>query len=490
MNLYSSEQVYELDRLAINNDKQSGQQLMQKAADSVWREIQSRWPDYQQIVIFAGSGNNGGDAFALAYRALKAGYRVRLFYLGNLSNQSVESAYYRNLWEQSGGSSEPWQEQEFQADIIVDGLLGIGLSQPLNQQWLDLVKRINNHSAIRVCIDIPSGLNANTGSAMPLAIAADLTVSFIGRKQGCYLADGPDICGEKVFNDLGLSSVSVSKVDATLQVLDVDRVCLPPRRKQNSFKNQYGHVLVIGGGPGMSGAAQLSALAALRCGSGLVSLSVHPDNYTIAASQNVELMVSTWMDLPQQLAKATVIVLGPGLGNTEDAGHLLQQLKTVNLPMVVDADALHIDFVDAIQSTDVVLTPHPGEMARLLNATTALVQQDRVNALNQVIQRWDHVCLLKGFGTLIGKNKYPLALCKNGHPGMATAGTGDVLAGLIAGYIAQGLDTFTATKSAVLIHALAAERYALEQDADCLIATDIIGQLPRVVKNLRKRQDG
>lgn len=489
MNLYSSNQVYELDRLAITIDKQSSLQLMQKAAESVWQQLQIRWADKQEIVIFAGTGNNGGDAFALARLALVAGYKVRLFYFGDLSRQSTESVHYRNLWEQQGGVSELWKDQAYQAEIIIDGLLGIGLNQPLNEQWQQLVKNINHHPAIRVSIDIPSGLNANTGTAMPIAVEANLTVSFIGRKQGCYLADGPDYCGERIFADLGLSTRAGTKVKASLEVLDNKNLQLPPNRKKNSYKNQYGHVLVIGAGPGMSGAARLAGMSALRCGAGLVSLCVHPDNYTIAASTHAELMVSTWSELSEQLAKASVILVGPGLGHSKAAKALLQQLKSVALPMVIDADALYPDYVDSVQSSRVVLTPHPGEMARLLSMHTNLVQSDRVNALLASNERWNHVCILKGCGTLIGQRKQTTALCQQGHPGMATAGSGDVLAGITAGFLAQGLDAYSASRTAVFVHARAADQYALKQAADCMIAGDIIDQLPVVMKSLREDQD-
>lgn len=488
MNLYTSEQVYELDRLTIANDKQPGKILMAKAADAVWQQIQSRWSDKNRIVIFAGSGNNGGDAFALANQAQCANYDVTVYALGDLSRQSAESCYYRLLWEQNGGITETWQEQELEADIIVDGLLGIGLSKVLDEHWQSLIATINSHAAIKVAIDIPSGLNANTGRAMPCAIESDITVSFIGRKLGCYLADGPDFCGERIFADLAVSQSTENRVDAIAYVLDTHNIHLPHRRKNNSFKNQYGHVLIIGGAPGMVGAVQLSGISALRCGAGLVSLCVHPDNFVAAASSHAELMVSTWDELAEQLKRASVVLIGPGLGRCADAKALLESIKGQDLPMVIDADALQSDFIEVIKSSHVVLTPHPGEMARLLGTTADAIQTDRVNALQTITQRWQHTCILKGAGTLIAQGEEQLAVCLNGHAGMATAGMGDVLAGMTAGYLALGLAPIEAAQTAVFIHALAADLFAQEQEGDCLIATDIVERIASVMKMVRLDQ--
>lgn len=488
MNLYTRQQVYQLDQLAIQQDGQPGLQLMQKAADAVWRAIQKRWPEVNHIVVLAGSGNNGGDAFALAILAKNNGVTVEILTLGDLTHQSPESEFYRQQWLQTGGQVEPWAGACPDCDLIVDGLLGIGLNKSLSSEWQAMVRQINAQKAPKVCIDIPSGLNANTGNAMPCAIQANLTVSFIGRKVGCFVADGPDYCAELEFDDLGLSSSAMRQVDAVVQVLDETGIRLPAVRKNNSHKNQYGHVVVVGGNRGMSGAARLAGMAALRAGAGLVSLCVHPQN--IPVSTSAELMVSDWNDLAALLERASVIVVGPGLGRCEQAAKVLQQLASIDKPMLIDADALDAKFISSLATKSAVLTPHPGEAARLLNKMTVGIQQDRIEALQQMMKKWQAVSVLKGAGTLVGQRDVPITLCSHGHSGMATAGMGDVLSGLIGAYLAQGLEPLQAAQIGVLVHALAAEEYALTFDANSLIASDVIDRIAVVTRRIQQLQTG
>ncbi len=483
--LYLTKQVYQLDHLAIEQDRQPAKQLMKKAAVSVWQAIQQRWTSLQSIAIFAGPGNNGGDAFAIACLAKDAGINVQVFFFGDLSRQSAESQFFRESWEQSGGATDTWDGQGLHCDLIVDGLLGIGLNKLLDDQWQRTIRSINEHPAIKVCIDIPSGLSAETGNPMPCAVKAAMTVTFIGRKAGCFLADGPDYCGELLFTSLGLSTESENSVQEKCRLLEPSEIILPAQRNKNSHKNQFGHVLVIGGGRGMPGAARLAARAALRSGAGLVSLCVHPQNYKLAA-QDAEIMVSDWNELPVMLERASVIIIGPGLGQSKKARKILKQLQTVDKPMVVDADALHVDFISSLVSTSVVLTPHPGETARLLSTTTAAIQQDRLGAVQQLTSDWPYTSVLKGAGTLIAEKNQPLTLCPHGHAGMATAGMGDVLCGLVAGYLGQGLTPIQAAQTAVMLHALSAEHFAKKHDQISLIASDVIDGLSVVVKRIRQ----
>jgi NAD(P)H-hydrate epimerase len=487
MKLYQREQVYDLDQMAIQQDAQPGLQLMQKAALAVWRAVQERWADLSSILVLAGPGNNGGDAFAVAMLAREAGYKVEIVTVGDLSRQSSESACYRQQWLDAGECISEWSGRFPDCELIIDGLLGIGLNKSLNADWQCMIVAVNEYSAKKVCIDIPSGLNANTGNAMPCAIQAHLTVSFIARKVGCFIADGPDYCGEVVFDDLGLSADASLRVDPVLQVLDESSIRLPEKRKKNSHKNQYGHVLVIGGNRGMSGAPRLAGMAALRSGAGLVSLCVHADSVVPVASAHAELMVSSWDDVAEKMKYASVIVIGPGLGHCEQAAGVLQQLSGFDKPMIIDADALEPVFLSSVKARSVVITPHPGEAARLLNTKTARIQQDRVGSLQRLLDSWPFVCVLKGAGSLCGHKGKLLSLCPRGHSGMATAGTGDVLAGMIGGYVAQGVDPLQATQTAVYIHALAAEDYARDFDENSLIASDIIDRIALISRILKQK---
>ncbi len=486
--LYQREQVYRLDQKTMQMDAQPSQLLMQKAAAATWNAIQQRWPECQHLVILAGAGNNGGDAFALAILAKKQSKTISLYLIGDESRQSRESTFYREAWLADGGDILSWAGDCPDCDVIVDGLLGIGLNKSLNDDWQSWISQINSKQAIRVSIDIPSGLNADTGIAMPCAIKADLTVSFIGRKIGCYLTDGSDYCGELLFDDLGISSSALNSEIPLCTIINDDNISLPTIRASNSHKSQYGHILVIGGDRGMPGAVRLAAIAALRAGAGMVSVCVHPDNYSAIAAADPELMVGVWGDLEHLLERASVVVVGPGLGQSADAKKLLDKIAGCNKPMVIDADALHADFLDRLQSDNTVITPHPGEAARLLNCSVPQIQQNRVQAIQDLIQCWATACILKGSGSLVSQQGMPISLCHNGHSGMATAGSGDVLSGLVGAYLGQGLTPLEAARCGAYVHALAAENYAREYHPDSLIASDLVQRIASVHLALKHLQ--
>ncbi len=484
MFLYDIESIYRLDRTAVEVDGLSEISLMQRAGERVWREISSRWPDITRITIFAGSGNNGGDAFVVAGLARQQGIEVQLIVRGDLSRQSETSAHFRSLWLQGDGDIVESNQQDIVGEVIVDGLLGIGLTRELDNDWQVLIQQINQANAVRVAIDIPSGLNANTGIAQPCAVEADLTVTFIGAKVGQYLSDGPDYCGELVFDDLGISSRTSRSQAPLLSVLDQSNVTLPVKRKRNSHKYQFGHILIIGGDLGMTGAASLAAQAALRAGAGLVTVLVHPQCIH-HLSAIPELMVKSWDDINEKLEQATVIVIGPGLGQSEAAKYCLEKIQTCNKPLVVDASALESAFLNALESDQVIITPHPGEAAKLLSTTSAQIQADRTGASQKLVEAFDMVSVLKGSGSIIAQAGSIPAINVHGNPGMAVAGMGDVLAGLIAALLGQDLSPFEAAKTGVLIHALCAEDFAAHNDQCGLIASDIIHRIPGILKQLR-----
>ncbi|TNF91216.1 MAG: NAD(P)H-hydrate dehydratase [Gammaproteobacteria bacterium] len=482
MFLYSPEKVYQLDQAAVKVDGFTEVELMQRAGLSVWRALCLRWPAIEKITVFAGSGNNGGDAFVVALCAREQGVEVQLLVQGDLSRQSGTSRHFAQLWQQAGGSYEDWQGQSISGDIIVDGLLGIGLQRELNDEWQQLIEVINHQPVPRVAIDIPSGLNGLTGNPQPVAVEADLCVTFIGAKTGQYLADGPDYCGELIFEDLGVSSAARAGIETRLEVI---RSCqLPPTRKKNTHKNHYGNLLIIGGDQGMSGAVTLAARAALRSGAGLVTALVHPECRTNLAAFP-EIMVLAWDALAAKLPQASVVVIGPGLGDSAAAGKILEDLQQVDLPVVVDASALKADFLESMESAQLLITPHPGEAAALLSSSSAEIQADRLAASDSLAQRFGATCVLKGSGTLIAESGRLSAINVHGHAGMASAGMGDVLSGIVAALIGQGLSLFEAARSAVLIHALCAEDFSAEQDQSGLIAGDIIERIPRVIRQLR-----
>ncbi len=484
MFLYSPESVYRMDKAAVDNDGLSEIELMGRAGESVWSGIVERWPELSRITVFAGSGNNGGDAFVVAIQARRQGVAVQFIVKGDLSRQSVTSRHYHDIWLDSGGNIEDWQQQAIEGELIVDGMLGIGLKSTLDQDWQNLIEAINQIDVPKVAIDIPSGLNAQTGIPQPCAIEAELTVTFIGIKIGHYLADGMDYCGEILFEDLGISSSTALSQAPALEVIDPTNLCLPEKRQHNSHKNRFGHLLVIGGDRGMAGAASLAAQAALRSGSGMVTVLVHPD-CAHSLSSTPELMVQSWQALDEKLAQASVIVVGPGLGQSDTARACLQRLSKVNLPLVIDASALTQEFLSSLSSQQVVITPHPGEAARLLGSSTADIQSDRFAASIELRNRFSCTSILKGSGSIIREPGQTPFINIAGNPGMAVAGMGDVLAGMIGAFIGQQLSAFEAAKASVYLHARCAELYAEKQDETGLIASDIIHLIPEVVMQLR-----
>ena len=482
MLLFTPEKVYQLDKAAVEQDAFAEIELMQRAGRRVWQAISERWPQLSSITVFAGAGNNGGDGFVVALSARREGVDVQLLIQGDLSRQSETSRHFKELWEQSGGEFEDWDGQELSGEVIVDGLLGIGLQRELDDHWQALISTINRYEVPRIAIDIPSGLNGLTGNPQPVAVEAQLTVTFIGAKTGQYLADGPDYCGELIYEDLGVSKRVRQSVPAALDVIESCQ--LPALRSKNTHKNDYGNLLVIGGDQGMSGAVALSAQAALRSGAGLVTALVHPDCRNNLASFP-EIMVLGWEAMEARLADASVVVVGPGLGLSDAASECLNLLQQVSLPMVVDASALSADFLKSLKSKQVVITPHPGEAAALLSTDSVGVQSDRLEACSRLVRTFSTTCVLKGSGTLIAGQGELTAINTHGNAGMASAGMGDVLSGIIAAMMGQGLTPFEAAKTAVFIHALSAELYCRKHDQIGLIAGDIIKFIPAVVERLR-----
>ncbi|MBT8435106.1 MAG: NAD(P)H-hydrate dehydratase [Gammaproteobacteria bacterium] len=482
MLLFTPDKVYQLDKAAVEQDGFAEIELMQRAGRRVWQAITERWPQLSAITVFAGAGNNGGDAFVVALSAHREGVDVQLLIQGDLSRQSDTSRHYKQQWQQAGGEFETWEGQAISGEVIVDGLLGIGLQRELDDHWQELIAAINRCEVPRIAIDIPSGLNGLTGNPQPVAVEAHTTVTFIGCKTGQFIADGPDYCGELIFADLGVSRRVRQSVPAALDVIESCQ--LPAPRKKNTHKNHFGNLLIIGGDQGMSGAVALSARAALRSGAGLVTALVHPDCRNNLASFP-EIMVSGWDAIESRLADASIVVVGPGFGVSDAATDCLHLLAQATLPMVVDASALSADFLESLKSEQLVITPHPGEAAGLLSIDSAEVQSNRLDACERLSKTFSTTCVLKGSGTLVAEQGKVTALNTHGNAGMASAGMGDVLSGIIAAMMGQGLAPFEAAKTAVFIHALSAEAYCRKHDQIGLVASDIIKHIPTVVKRLR-----
>jgi NAD(P)H-hydrate epimerase len=330
-------------------------------------------------------------------------------------------------------------------------------------------------------LDLPSGLSADTGNEMGDAVYADCTVTFVGLKTGLFIGDGPERAGTVYFDDLGVCAPETADFAPRLErIVETEILRALPRRARASHKGDFGRVLIIGSGVGMPGAARMSGEACLRVGAGLVTVAVAPENVSSIAAGRPELICLGFDDQPsltQALERAEVVAIGPGLGRTEWAQASLTSALNCGKTLVVDADALNIIAERKETARDNwILTPHPGEAGRLLGVSSDEVQQDRIAALEQLVERYGGIIVLKGAGTLVGSKGHIPGLCERGNPGMASAGMGDVLTGAVAGVLAQCHDPWLATRAAVLIHAMAGDAVARGGERG-LLASDVAREL-------------
>ena len=486
--LYTAGQMRALDRKAIEQAGIPGYTLMTRAATAAWTALRTRWPAAGDILVLCGGGNNGGDGYVLARLAHEAGCRVRVLAVGDIGKVSGDAATARDAWLATGANSEtPDNNTGFTADLIVDALLGTGFSGALGGDWQQVVQSANASAAPIVSLDVPSGLACDTGQVEGDVIRADMTVTFIGRKPGLYTGEGPACTGAIVVDDLGVPA-DVYRQGSPCALLDDG--CrpnpFPVPRARTAHKGHFGHVLVIGGDHGMSGAARLAGEAALRSGAGRVSVATRTAHAAIMAAACPELMchgVENTADLKALLANASVVVIGPGLGRSGWARALLSAVLESTSPLVVDADALNLLAAEPVVRHNWILTPHPGEAARLLQTTIAAIAADRTAAACALQAKWGGSVVLKGAGTIVcsGDDALPV-ICSAGNPGMATAGAGDVLAGITGALLAQGLDRATAARAAVCLHGVAGDR-AAQQGERGRLARDLIAELPGLLKD-------
>ena len=483
--LYTAAQARELDRIAIGEAGIPGYTLMLRAGEACWEALQTRWPQARSLLVLCGTGNNGGDGFIVARLALAANWHVRVLQLGESGRLQGDALTAHTDFVSAGGRASPFTvDASLDADIIVDAMLGTGVDRPLRGDWQVAVERVNRSARPVLAVDLPTGLQADTGSVSGAAIRADMTVTFIGRKAGLYTGAGPDCAGETRFADLDVPGTVYQQVPAAAQL--VRQAALGPLagpRTRTAHKGQHGHVLVIGGSEGMAGAVRLAGEGALRSGAGLVSLATHPDHAAFAGAACPELIchaVATAQELRALIKSASVLLVGPGLGRTTWAQSLLAVVLEASQPLVIDADALNLLASAPARRANQVLTPHPGEAARLLRQDTATIQRDRFAAAQAITHQYGGTTVLKGAGSVIHADGQLPVVCAAGNPGMATAGMGDVLAGVIAALIAQGMDTFAAAVAGVCVHACAGDAAAAQGERG-MLACDVIAELRGVL---------
>ena len=481
--LFLAKQVRALDEHIIKDIGVPGYELMNRAARASIDALQGRWPDGRLLVV-CGAGNNAGDGYVVARLALEAGRAAEVCALVDPDKLGGDAATAYRDYVAAGGVVTQWQGQ-LQADdaVIVDGLLGTGLDRTVAGVFADAVEAINQCGRPVIALDIPSGLNADTGCVMGVAVSADLTITFVGLKVGLLTGRGPALTGTLVFDGLGAPAdiFDIEKPSARRLTDSLVQECLP-RRPRDAHKGLSGHVLIIGGGPGMAGAARLAGESALRAGAGLVSVATLEEHVTAIIGDRPELMargVSDESDLQPLIDRADVIAIGPGLAQTEWSQRMLSIALASDLPLVADADALNLLSRQPCVREDWVLTPHPGEAARLLGTSTQVIQSDRLAAAKQLSKRFGALIVLKGAGSIVRETGGASWICNHGNPGMAVAGMGDVLTGVIAGIAAQCRDLAAATRCGVLIHARAGDDAVAVAGERGLLASDLFPHIRR-----------
>jgi ADP-dependent NAD(P)H-hydrate dehydratase / NAD(P)H-hydrate epimerase len=490
--LFTAAESRALDRLAIERHGIAGIVLMKRAGRAAWTTLQLRWPLASAITVVCGRGNNAGDGYIAAGCARSSGRKVQLVQLGSAAALTGDATLARDwavgLGVEIGEVAGEAPVFDIDGTVIVDALIGTGASGEVRPGFARAIERIN--AAVRpvLALDIPSGLCADTGRVLGSAVRADVTVAFIGMKRGLVTGSAPDHTGDVVLDTLGVPDDCHRDIGGIAALQWSGQRHLIPQRAVTAYKHQSGHALIVGGDGGMGGAVAMAAEAALRVGAGLVSVVTRPEHVSAILARRPEIMVKGADDarpLDALIERASVIAIGPGLGRGDWGRALLERVLRAGKPLVADADGLHLLARYRADATPpMVLTPHVAEAAALLGNTVADVQRDRFAAATALAARSTNgAAILKGAGSVIASADR-LGVCLHGNPGMATAGMGDVLTGVVAGLLAQGLDLRDAAVAGACLHSFAADRVAERHGRIGLLATDLLIEL-RAILNER-----
>lgn len=483
--VYPAASVRAMDRRAIEEGGMPGYELMQRAGGAALAAMQRHWPAARVIAVLCGPGNNGGDGYVVARFARAAGLDVRVIAVSDPQRLRGDAARAHADFAAAGGRAEPPGDGlPGHCELIVDAMLGTGVDRALEEPFVSAIRQVNRHQVPILALDIPSGLDADTGEPHGCAVEATRTLAFLALKSGYYLGRAPDFVGSLEFAGLDLprgtyeaESPVMRRVDGTIAARAL------PSRRRSAHKGEHGRVLVVGG-HAMPGAARLAGEAALRTGAGLVTIATSAKVVAAVLAGRPELIVSaaTPGSLRADIPKHGAIAIGPGLGTHMEARRAFDATVERSDFLVIDADALTLLAERPRRSDGWILTPHPGEAARLLGTSVQDVQRDRLGAVQAIAERYGGTCVLKGANTLVsGASPVPW-VCDRDNPGMATAGSGDVLTGVIAALLAATRDQLLAATAGVLVHAEAGDR-AARAGMRGMIASDIVAELRGVVNS-------
>jgi NAD(P)H-hydrate epimerase len=513
MKVANAEEMQELDRKAIETYRIPGMILMENAGRGAAEVISNTFPDLhkKKIAIIAGKGNNGGDGFVIARYLLNQGTSVRVYLLTDPKGLRGDAEINFNIFQRMKGEvvSVPSSKDYVKVkkdlekfDILVEGIFGTGLDAEVRGYYREVIDHLNTLQRPIVAIDIPSGLDANTGKPLGTAIRASLTITFGLPKVGHLIPPGLDYVGEVKVVDIGIPKKLVEEENIPTYLLEKKEIkrWLSVPRNPNTHKGDYGHLLVIAGSVGKTGAAAMACQAALRMGAGLVTLAIPKSLNGIMEMKLTEVMTEPLPETPKQTlslrAFSTLVrlcenkkavIIGPGLGTFKETQSLvLKLIKALDLPIILDADGLTAlatqPKILPIANRSLILTPHPGEMARLIRSQVKEVLENRIGLSRNFSQSQRVHLVLKGHPTLISTPKGEVYINPTGNPGMASGGTGDVLTGMIGGLVCQGFDILPSVQIAVYLHGMAGDEGAQEKGEKSLIATDIIEKIPTLLK--------
>ena len=474
--LFRVAQIREVERIAIQELQIPGLQLMRSAGLAAFNALQQRWPDVYRLSVFCGVGNNAGDGYVVAKLALQAGFNVFVYSIAGVEALKGDALISYQEFIQAGGKVSTFNSKVNPRGIIVDALLGTGLNRPVNAEYAEAISFINHSGCPVLSLDVPSGLHADTGCVLGKAVKAEITVTFIGLKCGLFTGDAAEYCGDIVCSSLNVPDSALLNLPVAGRLLTKKSL---PRRPRASHKGHFGHMLLVGGNKGYSGAIRLAGEAALRSGAGLVSIATRSLHSAVLNIGRPELMchgIEQQDELDELLEKANVLVLGPGLGQDEWARTLFSAVLESGKPCVLDADGLNLLAKQKFKHDNWILTPHPGEAARLLDCSTRDISDDRFAAVKNIQSQYGGVCVLKGAGSLIA-DQYGISVDTTGNPGMASGGMGDVLSGMIGALLAQGLSAIEAAKLAVYVHGEAADCIASAGGERGMVASDLFPKI-------------
>lgn len=496
--LVTSGEMKEYDKNTIVHMGIPSLVLMERAALAVRDEIFRIWEQQncgKNVLVVTGSGNNGADGLALARLLAESGFEVTVYEWGSPDYRTQE---YRKQKEILGFYeiiyAEDLSDLKQKYDFVVDGIFGVGLSRPVNENCAQIIKRMNALQGNKIAIDIPSGIHADSGRIMGEAFLADVTVTFGFGKRGLYLFPGADYAGRIVTAPIGITERSFLRKTPEMFIFEESLKGLLPKRRRDGNKGTFGKVLLIAGWEYMAGAGILAAQALLRTGAGMVKVFCSEQNREILQGAVPEAMYGNKESLQKDLKWADVIVAGPGLGQSEKACQILRQvleeIKETRKSLLLDADALNLlgekealkKILQGAFNPSVIMTPHMGELARLSGYTIDFVKTHITEVAKEEALAYDSVMVCKDARTLVFMSNHPMYLNVNGNSGMATAGSGDVLSGIIGALLAQGQSPFSAACVGVYLHGMAGDRAAGRYSEYGVTASGITAQIEEIMK--------